>query len=172
MSLQKMVLDTALVAALYENIPLLVAEKQQLPTAEVKKNSVLPAASVKYLGNFKKSICILVNYPEIPFLPDEQLLFLVNILQACKLTLEDVAIVNYASIKPDYVYLKEQITPTQLLIFGFEQPGLPEMNNFSIEQVDGVQLLCAPELAALNNSTENGKLLKSKLWICLKQLFA
>jgi hypothetical protein len=176
MSLQSIILDNALVSSLYENIDL-IDEKKLVstianPTEKIIANPVQP---IKYLGHNKRGICIVVNYRETPFLPDQELTFLVTILQACKLTLEDVAIINYSgnnNLSGDSI--KNEMTPAQLIVFGEALPamlGLPDISDFLITAINGFQLLLAPELEALNNTTESGKLLKSKLWICLKQLF-
>src|SRR5271169_6344375 len=52
---------------------------------------------LKCLGNNRRHITILVNASGSPFLPDNQLTFLTKILEACRLTLADVAIVNNAA---------------------------------------------------------------------------
>ena len=65
--------------------------------------STLPAkgtrspAPFKSLGNNRRHITILVHAPGSPFLPDNQLAFLTKILEACRMTLADVAIVNNAA---------------------------------------------------------------------------
>jgi hypothetical protein len=43
---------------------------------------------------------------------------------------------------------------------------------FSIKIIHGISLLAAPALEKLNQNNEEGKLLKSKLWICLKEFFS
>lgn len=176
MSLQTIILDNALMSSLFENIDLIDTKKATPKVTRIAEKIIAnPAQPIKYLGHNKRSICIVVNYPQTPFLPDHELTFLVTILQACKLTLEDVAIVNYSgnnSLTGDS--LKNDMAPAQLIVFGEGLPatlGLPVINDFSITEVDGLQLLSAPELEALNKTTENGKILKTRLWICLKQLF-
>jgi hypothetical protein len=174
MSLQQLVLDEALIASLYGNISLLPDSQT---SKEIAKNTstlpVLPPNALKFLGANQQGIGLLVKYDNDVFLPDKQLAFLVVILQACKLTLEDVAILNYAPVPFTYASLRETLNFKQLLVFGIE-PGillLPEMAYFSPCVYNETQILFAPELEKLNTPSENGKLLKSKLWLCLKQLF-
>ena len=50
--------------------------------------------AVKFLGKNAKNIVLLVSNDTVPFLQDDELSFLTNILSACKLSLVDVAIVN------------------------------------------------------------------------------
>ena len=83
MNLNNISLTPQQVADLYTNV-LIESESIAVPEKE----------NIAFLGNNKKNIVVLVNYTDVPFLPDEQLNFLMNILGACHLTLADVAIVK------------------------------------------------------------------------------
>ncbi len=174
MSLQQLVLDEALISSLYGNISLLsYSETAKQTTQHSGSLPDLPPKALKFLGGNQKGIGLVVKYDDHVFLPDEQLAFLVTILQACKLTLEDIAIFNFASAPFTYIQIKEMTNFKQLLVFGMEPATLllPEMAYFSPGTYHEIQILSAPELEKLNSSSEDGKLLKSKLWLCLKQLF-
>jgi hypothetical protein len=174
MSLQQLVLDEAIIASLYRNISFLPnAEKSEETTQNGSASPVLPTKTLKFLGGNRKAIAVLVKHDDDVFLPDVQLTFLVAILQACKLTLEDVAIVNYSSAPFTYDSLTKTTAFKQLLIFGIEPTAilLPEMAYFSPITYNEIRILYAPELEKLNTPSENGRLLKSKLWLCLKQFF-
>ncbi|MDP4258106.1 MAG: hypothetical protein Q8937_07710 [Bacteroidota bacterium] len=126
------------------------------------------------LGDNKRNITILVDSPESPFLPDEQLTFLTKMLEACKLTIGDVAIVNLAGAPVKVSALKAQLSPTIILLFG---PGPADIElplhfpMFKMQAYDRCTYLSAPSLGEIGRPTEEGKLLKSKLWVCLKALF-
>jgi hypothetical protein len=128
----------------------------------------------RYLGNNKRKITILVDSPGTPFLPDEQLTFLTKMLEACKLNIGDVAIVNQAGMPVKVSTLKARLSPSILLFFG---PGPADIElplhfpMFKIQAYDHCTYLSAPPLEEIGRSTEEGKLLKSKLWVCLKALF-
>ncbi|MBK8951556.1 MAG: hypothetical protein IPM85_03680 [Chitinophagaceae bacterium] len=64
---------------------------------EVKKNHW------KSLGNNQKNILVIVNYKEAVHIPDNELALLTSILNACKLTVADVVIVNHNN-HPDAGY--------------------------------------------------------------------
>ena len=51
------------------------------------------------LGQNKKGVLILVNYIETVFLPEAELNFLIGILSACNLTMEDAAIIDMVKHK-------------------------------------------------------------------------
>jgi hypothetical protein len=42
---------------------------------------------------------------------------------------------------------------------------------FKVQEHDQCSYLCAPAPAQLNQETQEGKILKTKLWVSLKQLF-
>jgi hypothetical protein len=116
-----------------------------------------PPAAYKFLGNNRKQVAIVVHSPGIPFLPDNQLQFLTKILEACRMNIGDIAIVNAA-----------------FLLFGLEPVAIKLPINFPVfrlQPYDACTYLSAPALSLLVQNSEESKLLKSKLWICLKTLF-
>ena len=71
------------------------------------------------LGENKRGVLILVNYNETVFLPEDELNFLIGILSACKLTMEDVGIVNLAKSKQlNYQSIQKELSCNILLMFG------------------------------------------------------
>jgi hypothetical protein len=127
-----------------------------------------------FLGGNNKKITILVQSPGIPFLPDNQLTFLTKILEACRMNIGDVAIVNTATAPVNINTLKQQLQPTAMLLFGLEPTAIKLPINFpefKVQPYDNCSYLSAPPLTRLVQQSEEGKLLKSKLWVCLKTLF-
>lgn len=88
------------------------------------------------------------------------------------MTLADAAIVNLAAAQSDLKAIKEAISPKRIMLFGnnshFAQIG-PECINFSVYTVEGVRLMCIPDINLLMQANEEGKQLKTKLWANLKQ---
>ncbi|HMI61803.1 MAG TPA: hypothetical protein VK518_12870 [Puia sp.] len=128
----------------------------------------------KTLGNHRRKITILVNAPDSPFLPDNQLSFLTKILEACRLNMGDVAIVNHASAPVNITALRAQLQPSVILLFGLEPTTIRLPINFPVfklQPYDQCTYLSAPALDLLVQTSEESKLLKSKLWLCLKSLF-
>ena len=133
------------------------------------KPSVLPVW--KWLGENKKNILVIVRYRDTVHLPDNDLALLTGILGACKLSLADVAVLNHhnfpeASYKELLAFYKSKI----VLLFAVEPAsfGLPmSFPHFQIQPFAGNSFLFSPSLKEL----ENDKILKSKLWVCLKRLF-
>jgi hypothetical protein len=134
-----------------------------------------PVPSLKYLGSNRLHIILLVHAPDTPFLPDNQLAFLTKLLEACRLTLADVAIVNNAATPVTIVEVRLQLQPKTTLLFGLEPSALRLPINFPMFKpldYDGCTYLSAPSLDQLLPNSEESKLLKSKLWVCLKTIFA
>lgn len=173
MNLNDMELPASLLTGLYKTHLVEEATPVKKETAPVAKLSKSATEGIQYLGKNQKGVCILVNYPKDVYLPDEQLNFLTAILQACKLNLGDVAIVNHSRHKVSFEELRRQLGCRQLLLFGVAPAatGLPEMELFTLNEADGCGLLASPAAEQLNSNTAESKQLKSRLWLCLKQLF-
>lgn len=147
------------------------APKTEAPKKETPKTE---PSGYKFLGNNRRKISIIVNAPGTPFLPDDELNVLTRMLEACRMNMGDVAVVNHASTPVAIGALKQQLQPAFILLFGATPPdiGLP-MNFpvFKIQPYDQCTYLTAPSLAELVKPGDESKLLKSKLWVLLKTLF-
>lgn len=167
MSLNNIDLPGIVIAELYKNNLLEASEKEsRKETAEKKKTT-----QVQYLGKNGKHITILVHYPSDVYLPEEQLNFLGNVLKACGLNIGDIAIVNTAMRTLDAATILKELETDKLLVFRnmplLNIPGEP----FTITKLGNIPVLTAPTLETINHDSEDSKLLKSKLWGCLKQMF-
>jgi hypothetical protein len=131
-------------------------------------------APYKFLGNNRKQIAIIVHSPGTAFLPDNQLSFLTKMLEACRMNIGDIAIVNAATTPILIAQLRQQLNPNTVLLFGLEPVTIKLPINFPLfrlQPYDACTYLSAPALSLLVENSEESKLLKSKLWICLKTLF-
>ena len=148
-----------------ENTPV----NQLLTDISADQTSGIPGWN--WLGGNQKNVLIIVHYLNAVHLPDNDLGFLSGILGACKLNLSDVAILNLknypdASYKEMITYFKSKI----VLLFDVEPAsfGLPlSFPHFQLQPFAGNSFLFSPSLHEL----EHDKILKSKLWVCLKRLF-
>lgn len=149
-------------------------EKKVKPAEVVITEEKQSSEPIRFLGNNKQKVGLLVNFPDDVFLPDKHLQFLTKILEACKMNLGDVAILNHASQKVGITELRPLWQPSAILLFGVspEEFGLPlTFPEFKSQAYDGIIYYTFPPLEVLNQDSENGKILKSKLWVCLKKLF-
>jgi hypothetical protein len=126
---------------------------------------------IKYLGKNAKNILIIVDEKEHAFLGDDELSFLMTILNACTVSMQDVALVN-ASNSTDVVYenLNAQFEPSIVLFLGTEPQFLNfpvQIPQYKIQAYNNQQYLCAPSLQKLSSDKEE----KKKLWMVLKVMF-
>jgi len=183
MSLNNIQLNPSLLAHLYRTS--LVETNDSLQPGKKKrplppsKNSIEADRSArepksptwKYLGDYKKNILFIVRYHDVPHLPNEQLNFLTSVLSACKLNLADVAILNMANAPSSlYKEVQEKFKSNFIILLGLapetlEMPlSFPE---FQVQLFNNCTFLYTPVLEVL----ETDRVLKSKLWICLKKMF-
>jgi len=169
MSLNKMQLPPTVIAKLF---------KHALVLSEKKNSEMETVTDVQspfhYLGNNLKKITLIVNSSKPFFLEDQHLVFLTKMLDACKLGLNDVAIVNYTTNPVTVSELNEVLQPKIVLLFGLEPTAIKLPFNspsFKIQEYNNCSYLHIPSLEDLSQNTEEGKVLKSKLWVCLRTLF-
>jgi hypothetical protein len=156
------------------------AKESSVPGTVPARNAVTPSATTpipayKYLGKNQRQITIIIQSPGIAFLPDDQLTVLTKMLEACRMNIGDVAIINHANTPVAITTLREQLHPSIILLFGIQPVDIRLPINFPIFKIqayDDCTYLYAPPLSELVPPTEESKLLKSKLWVCLKTLFA
>jgi len=177
MSINNIQLNPSLLADMYRTSLVKTKEnvgpKEKNPVQVVKEADATDtkAATGRYLGEYKKRILIIVRYNDVPYLPDAQLNFLTSVLSACKLNVGDVAIFNVANGPPAlYKDLQEKFKSNFTILLGltpeeFEMPlSFPE---FQVQAFNNCTFLHTPVLEVL----ETDKVLKSKLWVCLKKMF-
>lgn len=131
-------------------------------------------APYKFLGNNRRHITLIVHSPGSGFMPDDQLTFLTKILGACRMTLADVAIINHAATPVTITALRQQLQPKIVLLFGVDPTDIRLPINFPVFKqlsYDDCTYLSSPAPDQLVPDTGDSKLLKSKLWVCLKTLF-
>lgn len=157
--------------------PFMTAElfSDQLVTDKEKDSKIKMAVEVenkwKWLGDNQKQISIIVENNASPFLPDEELSFLIGILSACKLTLADVVIINHDPVKhADYKELIRFFNSRIVILFDISPSsfGLPMVfPHYQIQPFGNTTFLYTPALKKLETDKEE----KRKLWTSLKRLF-
>jgi len=136
------------------------------------KAGIEKTPGIAFLGNNQKQVVIIVSNATTIYLPDEELNFLMGILNACKLTMADVALINIAKAGAvTYTEIQQELKAATLLLFGIDplQLQLPlQFPHYQIQKFNNQVYLSAPELSAIAaDKTE-----KTKLWNCLKEIFS
>ena len=159
MSLNNIRLTPQLLADLYGNVLVETQEK------------AASASGLKMLGSNAKNILIVVTSDSGGIVPEAELSFLNNVLNACKLGLKDVAIINWNTVaEKDYKQVVHQLESRFILLFDLTpvQFGLPmDFPPFQVQAFDTRHYLYAPALEKIKDH----KGLKGELWAALKKLF-
>ena len=137
-----------------------------------KKQTVSVNKELNFFGGNKQHIVLIVDNPDIAFVTDQQLTFLSGILNACKLTLEDIGLLNIASYPGiSYKTISDAFTPRIIMLFGMSTDTIQLpflMPEFQRQSYNNQLYLAAPSLQVL----ENDKEMKRKLWTVLQQIFS
>jgi hypothetical protein len=127
-----------------------------------------------YLGNNGKKITLLIKEADVAFINDQHLQFLSNILNACKLNLGDIALVNHQNTALVYNELKQKVQPKFIIAFDLQpkEIQLPfTIPNYQVQVHDNCKFLFASSLKTMEGDSQEAKLEKSKLWASLKNMF-
>jgi len=165
MSLNSIELSPGILADFYKNS--LIEPEDESSSIQITRKK----HQWKYLGENKKKVLIVVYYDEIVHIPDAQLAFLTNLLSACKLNLGDTAILNFRHYtSADFNSIISYFETKTVFLFGIEPEsfGLPILfPQFQVQSFNNSTYLFTPSLQEI----ENDKVLKSKLWVCLRKIF-
>lgn len=151
--------------------PWVLAHLYTDPLFEPRKDPSLGSnAPIPFLGDNRQHILILVEHTPEPFLPDDLLEFLIQVLGACQLSMSDVALVNRQHLPGlRYVDLQHQFQPAKILAFGtqLQDSPLPKAPWNEVQFVDQCSWLHSASLGELKDD----KSLKIIFWKELKSLF-
>lgn len=163
MSLEQLELDPYFVAKIFTQ-PIIPGKST--PVAAPQK----AAPKVKYLGENQKNIALFIQNENEAYLNEELFNLLTNILNACKLGMQDVSLINTVS-GPGLGLSDWQagVAMKQGVLFGITpaQVGLgEEIPLYQLVTVNGATFLFSDDLQLIGTD----KMLKAKLWAGLKQL--
>ena len=139
---------------------------------EDKMLELLNKPKFQFLGLNNQHILFLVNSADDKYLAEAEMEFLINLLTACKLSVEDIALVNFAHF-PDITLsaLINDLKCQKILTFGISPKDLKlpfNVPEFQIQKFQNQVYLFNPNL----NQILKNVVLKKNLWNCLKTLFA
>lgn len=164
MSFDQVQLDPYILARIFTQ-PIIPGKNA--PVAAVPEGPV----KVKYLGENQKNIVLFIQNESEAYLNDELFNLLTNILNACKLGMQDIALVNIAQYTAmPFAAWQGTVPMKQAVFFGITPASLSleSLPAYQVLQVSGVQLLFSDDLPAINQD----KTLKGKLWNGLKTLLS
>ncbi len=127
-----------------------------------------------WLGANKKNILFLVHATDAIYIKDEHLATLTKILEALRMNLADVAIINHLCTPKSFQELKETLHPKFIFLFGF---GLKHLHipftipDYQVQQYDNCTFMTAPSITLSSSNTDAIKKEKKLLWDNLKKIF-
>jgi len=127
-----------------------------------------------YLGSNNRQIAILIADKSGQLIKDKELEFLTNILKACKLSIEDIALINYIRTPRSLEELSLDPGCNQFILFGLSPAQLQLQFSFPTYQPQTIganHLLLAAPLSNMMSPTPEAKAEKLRLWNALQQFF-
>jgi len=144
--------------------------KSLIITKEISNTST-GKIEISSLGGNQKKVLFLVNNAETKFLDNDEMTLLTNLITACQLSMEDIALVNYFTYdKLNYKTLVDYFQSEKILLFGISatEMDLPFIiPNFQIQSYDKKLFMAAPALSEFIDNKD----LKKNLWVCLQKIF-
>ncbi|MDW7692336.1 hypothetical protein R9208_10830 [Flammeovirgaceae bacterium SG7u.132] len=141
------------------------AEKVQVEEPMVRE--------LKIYGENKRKYLILVSYETNDILKSNEYDFLIKILNAIELSINDISLVNLKESPIDYASLREEIQFDHAVVFGISKEELQlttekSVERYEIQKLDGAQFLFAHPLSELMADKHK----KLQLWKTLQLLQA
>jgi len=164
MSLDKIQLPGFLYPSIFKNNLVVIQSKNTFKPS--KKES-----KINFLGGNEKKIIFIGKDNQNKFLGDNQMKFLNDLLNACYLTMADIAFLNFRENNAfTYQDLTEQLSPKKVLIFGVttHELDLPfTIPFFQVQNFHDQVYLISPPLEEIQLDKE----LKKQLWNCFQKIF-
>jgi hypothetical protein len=154
---------------------------QNVSSVEVNQNEgavtepavVKPA--IRYLGGFKQKVSVVISDKAHEHINNADLEFLKKMMAACKLTIDDMAIINVENNQPAAKQLWQLMPAKAVLMFDVatDSIGIPFYQpDFKVQNWDSAKFMNAPSLATFRGpDTHELKTLKRELWEGLQKIF-
>jgi len=184
MKVEKIILPPTVLVSLYKD-SLVLAEKEIKPVQIVenklpgKEQETIPEASemaspIKYLGDHHKKILVVVNDPESVYLNETDFILLTSILNACRLTIADIALINLGNQKASLLEMLTKLPSLLVIAFDIDAKALKiklPSTLYKTTPLGETNLLFSAALSTMQGSSVDAKKEKGKLWTVLKQIF-
>lgn len=167
MKLNDILLNQDQLELLYKD--LLVTTSLSLPHAETPASEPAqsaPTALPPLKGKFQKKFLWLVYEPEHPFLDEADFQFLSQVLEACRMNLDDIYLCNCFHSSLPLPGLLHELKPVTVIASGLPASWVTAATAYEPVQQQGT-LVCKTEALSVIRAD---KTIKSKLWLSLKQI--
>jgi len=184
MNLEKTILPPALLVSLYKDS--LVLTEKEIKPEKITENK-LPgkeqetitesnemASPIKYLGDHHKKILVVVNDPASVYLNESDFILLTSILNACRLTISDIALINIGNQKASLHEMLTKLPSLLVIAFDIDAKALKiklPSTLYKVTPLGETNLLFSAALSTMQGGSVDAKKEKGKLWTVLKQIF-
>ena len=184
MKVEKTILPPAVLVSLYKDS--LVLPEKEIKPAIIPENK-LPgkeqetitettemASPIKYLGGHHKKILVVVNDPASVYLNESDFILLTSILNACRLTIADIALINIGNQKASLHEMLTKLPSLLVIAFDIDSKALKiklPTKLYTPILLGETQLLFSNNLSQMQGIDQASKIEKTKLWTALKIIF-
>ena len=188
---QKTILPASVLVSLYKDTLVLpdsekkdtiIPNKEEKITATSANNTPIDVPKVKkstgplkHLGDHNKKILVIVNDPNSVYLNEADFILLTSILNACKLTIADIALVNIGNQETSLHQILETLPSSIIMCFDVASADLKiKLPNtlYKVTELGESNLFFSKALSSMQGTSAEAKQEKGTLWILLKKLFA
>ncbi len=183
MSTDKTILSSSVLVDLYkdslvvvEDIPLenKATVEQTIETKKEEIKEVKWEGPIKSLGEHNKKITVIVNDPNSVHLNEMDFILLTSILNACRLTIADIALINIGKQPVGLHQILQELPSTLVLSFAVDATQLKvklPSTLYKITQLGETNILFSNALSTMQGTGVEAKQEKAKLWTVLKKIF-
>jgi hypothetical protein len=183
MSNDKTILSSSVLVDLYkdnlvvvEDIPLenKAAVEQTIVTKKEAIKEEKWEGPIKSLGEHNKKITVIVNDPNSVHLNETDFILLTSILNACRLTIADIALINIGKQPVGLHQILQEYPSTLLISFAVDATQLKvklPSTLYKVTQLGETHILFSNALSTMQGTGAEAKQEKAKLWTVLKKIF-
>jgi len=183
MSTDKTILSSSVLVDLYKDSLVVVEDitlenkatvEQTLETKKEEIKEVKWEGPIKSLGEHNKKITVIVNDPNSVHLNEMDFILLTSILNACRLTIADIALINIGKQPVGLHQILQELPSTLVLSFAVDATQLKvklPSTLYKVTQLGETHILFSNALSTMQGTGVEAKQEKAKLWTVLKKIF-
>jgi hypothetical protein len=154
------------------NLP--AQEQSNTTEVTIAEEEVKLTIPLKHLGDHSKKIVVIVDDPASVYLNEPDFILLTSILNACRLTIADIALVNIGNQKASLHQILNNLPSKLVIAFEVDSKALKiklPTNLYKLTPLGDSNLLFSKSLSSMQGLDSAAKQEKAKLWAVLKQIF-
>lgn len=152
--------------------PFLIGELYRNNLVDLKiPDNIVTANDISYLGGNRKKSVFLAREKNAKYLEDSQLQFFTQLITACKLQMEDIALINIEGMDSiTYKKLNSLLDSQTVVGFGLKTRDLDlpfDIPKYQVQKFENTLYMMSSSIVSLLDNPAEKKL----LWTALKKMF-